>query len=202
MPPLRLLIADDNAEFRNRLELALRPAPDMDIVAVARDGQEAVELCRQFQPDVAVIDIHMPRLDGLAALRQIKQACPGVACMAMSHDQERETLRQAMDAGARDYLVKPFSDDEVLSAIRRMVVMVSTSPAALTDALTQQALACLRTWRTDDDALRIYRSVLGLPVPEPALLTRLAAIFLACRDWQTVRDICDRMLMTDETAAT
>src|SRR3972149_17368 len=111
MLPIRLLIADDNTEFRESTQMMVSLEPDIQVVSLARDGQEAVELARQHQPDVAVIDVHMPKVDGLTAIRTLARVSPDTACMAMSYDGEREILRQAMAAGAREYLIKPFKTD-------------------------------------------------------------------------------------------
>jgi DNA-binding NarL/FixJ family response regulator len=206
--PIRLLIADDNVEFRCMLGAQLKYAPDVAVAAFACDGEEAVEFGRRFQPDVAVIDLHMPKLDGLAAMRQLAEASPETACLIISYEQESEIVRGAMAAGARDYLVKPFSTDELLHAIRRVAhhtgkakLLDDAAPTATANErqLIQTALAYLRTWRTDDEATQTYRAVFALPAPDPHLLARLAAVFLARRDWRTLRAICDRMIALTET---
>lgn len=203
--PLRLLIADDNVEFRYMLGSQLKYVPDVEVLTMACDGEEAVELGRQLQPDVAVIDLHMPKLDGLAAMRQLAEASPPTACVIISYERDSEVVRGAMAAGARDYLVKPFSTDEFLHVIRR--VAKHTGKAELLDEppatfdpnadperqLIQTTLAHLKTWRTDDEAAETYQAVLALPAPDPHLLARVAAVFLARRDWRTLRVICDRM---------
>src|SRR5258706_7868445 len=117
---IRLLIADDNAEFRKSTQMMVSLEEDIGVVSLARDGQEAVEMARQYRPDVAVIDVHMPKVDGLTAIRALAHVSPSTVCMAMSYDGEREILRQAMAAGAREYLIKPFNTDEFLNAVRRV----------------------------------------------------------------------------------
>lgn len=209
--PLRLLIADDNVEFRYMLGSQLKYVPDVEVLPLACDGQEAVEFGRQFRPDVAVIDLFMPKLDGLAALRQLAEASPHTACIIISYEKDRKVMRGAMAAGARDYLVKPFSTDELLHVVRRVAAYTGKAdrldepPAQVTTdndperQLIQAALAFLQTWRTDDEAAETYRAVLALPAPDPILLTRVAAVFLARRDWRTLRTICDRMEALTDT---
>src|SRR6185436_9733345 len=132
MSPIRLLVADDNAEFRKSTEMMVSLETDIEVVSLARDGQEAVELARQHRPDVAIIDVHMPKVDGLTAIRALSHVSPGTACMAMSYDGDRENLRQAMAAGAREYLIKPFNTDELQNAVRRVAAAQPTGPAAKT----------------------------------------------------------------------
>jgi len=219
---IRLLIADDNAEFRRSVEMMVSLENDIEVVSLARDGQEAVEMARSQQPDVAVIDVHMPKVDGLTAIRALANVSPTTVCMAMSYDGEREVLRQAMAAGAREYLIKPFNTDEFLNAIRRVAIhapepskpsslnKVKTGGLSQTGSLAktgtledgdrvreqeliQLAVSYLKTGRTDNDAARVYSELVKLRNMDPNTLTRLAEIFLARRDWQTLRLICERL---------
>jgi len=208
MPPIRLLIADDNAEFRKSTEMMVSLETDIEVVSLARDGQEAVELARQHRPDVAIIDVHMPKVDGLTAIQALGHVSPGTACMAMSYDGDRENLRQAMAAGAREYLIKPFNTDELLNAVRRVAAAQSSEPAAKPVPPTppappappqseqefiQTAVAYLREGRSDPDAARVYADLVALPHIDGPTLIRLSEIFLARRDWTTLRLICERL---------
>jgi DNA-binding NarL/FixJ family response regulator len=217
---IRLLIADDNAEFRRSTEMMVSLENDISVVSLARDGQEAVEMARQFRPDVAVIDVHMPKVDGLTAIRALSSVSPRTVCMAMSYDGEREILRQAMSAGAREYLIKPFNTDEFLNAVRRVAARTSELKpstdelakaglpktgqlpgiAHLPEAerlrqqeLIQTAVGYLKSGRADAEAARVYSHLVKLPSLDTNTLTRLAEIFLAQRDWQTLRLICERL---------
>src|SRR5579859_2561287 len=170
---IRLLIADDNAEFRKSTQLMVSMEEDIEVVSLARDGQEAVEMARQYRPDVAVIDVHMPKVDGLTAIRALAHVSPATVCMAMSYDGEREILRQAMAAGAREYLIKPFNTDEFLNAVRRVAAR-NAEPLAKTAGLREpearqreqelihSAVAYLRAGRTDNDAVRVYAELVKL----------------------------------------
>src|SRR3990172_9585393 len=122
MAPIKVLIADDSAELRKSIRAILVFEPDVKVVAVARDGWEAVELARQHKPDVALMDINMPRVDGLTAIHAIAEVSPNTLCMIMSSEGEREMLRKAMAAGVREYLVKPFSAEEFRQAVERMKI--------------------------------------------------------------------------------
>jgi len=208
MSPIRLLIADDNAEFRKSTEMMVSLENDIEVVSLARDGQEAVELARQHRPDVAIIDVHMPKVDGLTAIKALSHVSPGTACMAMSYDGDRENLRQAMAAGAREYLIKPFNTDELLNAVRRVAAAQPPEPAArptpppasAAAAPTQTdqefinlAVTYLREGRADADASRVYADLVKLRNIDNATLIRLSEIFLARRDWTTLRLICERL---------
>jgi DNA-binding NarL/FixJ family response regulator len=210
MSPIRLLIADDNAEFRKSTELMVSLEDDIEVVSLARDGQEAVELARQHRPDVAIIDVHMPKVDGLTAIKALSHVSPSTACMAMSYDGDRENLRQAMAAGAREFLIKPFNTDEFLNAVRR--VAAQTEPTLKTSAqvdtaavqqreqeFIQMAVSYLRSGRTDPEASRVYADLVKLRNIDAATLIRLAEIFLSRRDWTTLRLICERLERQSKT---
>ncbi len=210
---IRLLIADDNAEFRKSTQLMVSMEEDIEVVSLARDGQEAVEMARQYRPDVAVIDVHMPRVDGLTAIRALAHVSPATVCMAMSYDGEREILRQAMAAGAREYLIKPFNTDEFLNAVRRVAAR-NAEPLSKTgglrdpEALRQreqelihQAVNFLRAGRTDNEAARVYGELVKLRTLDSNTLIRLAEIFLARRDWSTLRLICERLEKQSKTGS-
>jgi DNA-binding NarL/FixJ family response regulator len=117
-PQIRVLIADDYPLVRFGLEMMLRSEPDMEIVAMAADGEEAVRLALQTRPDVVVLDVHMPVQDGLAALRAITRALPAARCLILtgSHDEEQHVL--ATKLGAAGYLVKDMDPASLRRAIR------------------------------------------------------------------------------------
>jgi pilus assembly protein CpaE len=112
-PTIRILIADDTAEFRKSVRMMLSLERELEIVAVARDGVEALELAHKLQPDLAIFDINMPRMDGLTAIRNVAKVSPNTVCMIMSSESERDQLRQAIAAGVREYLIKPFTVERV-----------------------------------------------------------------------------------------
>ncbi len=198
--PIRVLIADDSAEFRKSIHAILIFEEGIQVVAVARDGAEAVEMARQHQPDVALMDINMPRLDGLTAIRTIAEVSPATVCMIMSSEGDREMLRKAMAAGVREYLVKPFSGEEFLQALERVRLYAEEAKnkntaieTEKTERLSQLARAYLRTSRMDDEAARAYADYAARPDADPDLLARLAEIFCARREWRTLRLICERL---------
>jgi DNA-binding NarL/FixJ family response regulator len=114
---IRVLIADDHPVFRDGLATLLEPNPEIEVVARAADGVEAVALADRHRPDVIVMDIQMPELNGIEATRQVLAAHPGIGILVFTMGEDDATLLSAMRAGARGYLVKGASQDEVTRAI-------------------------------------------------------------------------------------
>lgn len=118
---IKVLIVDDSAETRASVQQLLEVAGGHLVVGQGADGREAVAKATQLQPDCVLLDVSMPIMDGLAAAEQISLRCPNTAVVMMSVAGDPEDLRKAMTAGARDYLIKPFSADDLINATRRAV---------------------------------------------------------------------------------
>ena len=114
---VRVLIADDHPVFRDGLASLLATQPDVVVVATAADGAEAVRLSAELAPDVVVMDLQMPEMNGIEATRRIAEAQPGVRVLVFTMGEEDGTVLSAMRAGARGYLVKGAGQDEVARAI-------------------------------------------------------------------------------------
>jgi DNA-binding NarL/FixJ family response regulator len=115
---VRVLIADDHGIVRSGLRLLLERQPDIEVVAEAADGAEARELAVRERPDLAILDVRMPKLTGLQVTREIKRQAPEVAVLILSmHDDERY-LFEALKAGASGYVLKTQADTDLLEAIR------------------------------------------------------------------------------------
>ena len=117
---IRILVVDDIAETRENLAKLIGFEPDMTIVASADGGQQAVEFAKKELPDVILMDINMPDMDGITATEIISNTVPGSPIIMMSVQGEQDYLRRSMLAGAREFLVKPFSADELVNAIRHV----------------------------------------------------------------------------------
>jgi DNA-binding NarL/FixJ family response regulator len=115
--PVRVLIADDHPVFRDGLATLLEPHPDIEVVGRAADGAEAVALAAELRPDVVVMDIQMPQVNGIEATRRVLAADPSVGVLVFTMGEDDSTLLSAMRAGARGYLVKGASQEEVTRAI-------------------------------------------------------------------------------------
>lgn len=116
--PIRLLIADDHTMVRQGLSQICEAEPDMQVVGQAADGQEACRLAQLAQPDVVVMDINMPVLDGVQATRHITNSSPGVGVIILTMYRQDQYVFEAIKAGARAYLLKDADSDELLLAIR------------------------------------------------------------------------------------
>ena len=120
MTPITVLIADDIAATREDIKRLLYFEEDIEVVGEAGDGKEAVILASELKPDVVLMDVNMPRVDGIEATERISVNVPQCAIIIISIQGEQEYLRRAMAAGARDYLVKPFSAQDLAKAIYRV----------------------------------------------------------------------------------
>lgn len=117
-PPVRILIADDQALVRRGLALMLAPEPDFQVVAEAADGAEAVRLAHEHRPDVVIMDIRMPVLDGIAATARLAAERPGCRVLALSTFDMDEHVVAALRAGACGFLPKDISPEELVAALR------------------------------------------------------------------------------------
>lgn len=116
--PIRVMIVDDHSMVRKGLAAILKVRPGLELVGEASNGQEALELCAQVQPDVVLMDLIMPEMDGAAATRAIRARWPQIQVIALTSFKETELVQGALQAGAISYLLKSISADELISAIR------------------------------------------------------------------------------------
>jgi len=117
---IRLLIVDDIPETRENLRKLLFFESDIDVVGAATNGEEGIEMAVELKPDIVLMDINMPGVDGITASEKITQQVPFCQIIMMSVQGEADYLRRSMLAGAREFLIKPFSSDELVSSIRRV----------------------------------------------------------------------------------
>lgn len=115
---IRILIADDHAFVREGTRRILEQEPDLEVVAEAGDGEETVKLASKLKPDVAIIDVAMPKVDGIEATRQIKALCPSVAVLVLSAYDDDQFVFGLLEAGAAGYLLKSVRSHEIVDAIR------------------------------------------------------------------------------------
>jgi pilus assembly protein CpaE len=116
---IRVMIVDDVSETRENVRKLLQFEADVDVVGAARTGKEAIQLSQDLNPDVVLMDINMPDMDGISATEQIRAKQPAVQVVILSVQGDQNYMRRAMLAGARDFLTKPPLGDELISAIRR-----------------------------------------------------------------------------------
>jgi pilus assembly protein CpaE len=117
---IRLLLVDDIPETRENLRKLLFFESDIEVVGAATNGEEGIQMAVELQPDIVLMDINMPGVDGITASERISQQVPFTQIIMMSVQGEADYLRRSMLAGAREFLIKPFSSDELVSSIRRV----------------------------------------------------------------------------------
>ena len=118
MDKIKILIADDHAVVRQGTRSLLEQEPDLEVVAEAGDGEEAVRLAKELKPDVAIIDIAMPKLDGIGATKQITACCPETNVLILSAYDDDQFIFRLLEAGAAGYLLKSVQSRELVAAIR------------------------------------------------------------------------------------
>lgn len=123
---IRVIIVDDVSETRENVRKLLQFESDVDVVGLARTGKEAIQLSQELNPDVVLMDINMPDMDGISATEAIHSKQPAVQVIILSVQSDQNYMRRAMLAGARDFLTKPPMGDELISAIRRAGSMAQT----------------------------------------------------------------------------
>ena len=118
MEAIRVLIADDHPHFRKGLRALLSSAMDLEVVAEAGDGERAISLATDLQPDVIIMDLHMPGVGGIEATRRILRSSPHISVLVLSMFEDDDSIFAALQAGARGYLLKGALKAEILRAIR------------------------------------------------------------------------------------
>ncbi len=142
---IRILLADDHAVVRQGFRMILGAQPDMEIVGEAGNGREAVEMSQLLQPDVVVMDVAMPELNGIEATRRMGDAAPHARVLALSMHKDSVYVREILRAGARGYLLKDSIDVDLLAAVRA----VAKGEGFLSPAVSDSVLDDYRKHVTD-----------------------------------------------------
>jgi len=137
---IRVLAADDQRVVREGLAMLLSLLPDVEVVGTAADGEEAVTLAAATQPDVVLMDLRMPRLDGAAATRQLRDRCPRAQVIVLTTYADDKSVIDALRAGARGYLTKDAGAEQIRSAVER----VAAGEAAIDPAVQRQLLTAVQ----------------------------------------------------------
>ena len=137
--PIRIMIVDDHLLVRDGLDLLVSTFSDLEVVAVAEDGEEALRLCNVAQPDVILMDIVMPNMDGPTATACIREDWPNVQVLALTSFVDEDRVRRAIGAGAIGYLLKKASADELADGIRAAYQGRSTIDSDAMQLLIQSA---------------------------------------------------------------
>jgi len=204
---LRVLIADDFQETRRSVRIMLSMNPAVMVVAIAANGKQAVEMAREHHPDLVIMDVNMPEVDGLAAFKQISQIYPETGCIIISAQKDTTILNTAMELGAQEYLTKPFSVDELNDAVDRVAEQVRNSQQKLAEAdhlhkKTEDTLKGLadeysKTKRTDTMALGVFEQLAENPDCELHWLRTLAMIYIVRKEWGKLKTLAARLEKAD-----
>jgi NarL family two-component system response regulator LiaR len=139
IPKIRVLSVDDHEIFRGGIEFMLLAFDDIELVGQAQSGEEALRMCAELEPNVILMDMMMPGMDGAATTQAVKQQYPHVQIIALTSFQEGDMVKRAMQAGAIGYLLKGVSIDELVAAIRAAIEGRPTLAVEATQALIQAA---------------------------------------------------------------
>ena len=137
--PIRVLSVDDHAILRGGLKFLLLAFEDIELVGEARSGPEAIRLCSQLQPDVVLMDMMMPEMDGVAATQAIKEQCPDIQVLVLSSFSDQASVQRVIQAGAIGYLLKDVPIDELADGIRAAAAGKTVLAPEATQALVQAA---------------------------------------------------------------
>ncbi len=149
--PWRLIVVDDHPLFRSAIQHLLGTPPDLEVVGEAADGQEALNLCRTLRPDLVLMDVQMPRMDGITATRQIKRELPDTPVLILTNFEDPGHLFEAIEAGAAGYVLKSAAAHEITEAIR--AVLRGESPLSKElSAMLLRRLVAERQQRPPEDA--------------------------------------------------
>ncbi len=181
----RILITDDHAVVREGLRALIETKPDMELIGEAADGVEAVEKARSLQPDVILLDIVMPRMDGVTAIREIKRENPDARILVLTSFAEDAQIFPAIKAGALGYLLKDSSPGELIQAIRD----VHAGKASLHPAV---ALKMIQEFNRPSD----------LPPTEEPLTEREMQVLKLVAQGYSNQEIADKLMISERTAGT
>jgi DNA-binding NarL/FixJ family response regulator len=150
MKKIRILLADDHRLVRSGLRLLIEQHSDLQVIGEATDGREAVSIAERMRPDVAVIDISMPRLNGIEVVRQIVSVDHSVATIIVTMHSDDSYILRALQAGAKGYLLKDSADADLISGIRAVAQGKSFFSPAVSKVLLEDYIRNLKHKGTDD----------------------------------------------------
>ena len=200
---LKVLIADDIQETRRNTRLMLATIDDVEVVAIAANGLQALQLAKEQHPDIVLLDINMPEMDGLSAYREIHKVLPGTGCIIISAEKDSTTLRNAISVGVQEYLIKPFTVEELEDAIGRVRILVEQYRVKLAQDsqvrkqreayLLQLAAEYAKTRRTDEKAMEVFEQLAQNPECDMRWLQTLAMIYVVRQEWGRMRALATKL---------
>jgi len=191
MEPIKVLITDDHPVVREGLSAMLNKEPDIQVVGEAENGTEAIDKAKELQPDVVLMDLRMPEVDGVEAMRQIRAANPGIKFIVLTTYDNDEYIFKGIEAGARAYLLKDAPREELFKAIRAVYKGESLIEPAVAGKvldrfaeLSRQAQAPERLSERELEVLKLMAKgaankeiAAGLCISESTVKTHIQTIF-------------------------
>jgi YesN/AraC family two-component response regulator len=200
---MRVLIADDIQETRRNTRLMLATIDDVEVVAIASNGLQAVQLAKEHRPDIVFLDINMPEMDGLTAYHEIHKILPGTGCVIISSEKDTATLRTAISIGVQEYLIKPFTVEELEVAVARVHEHVEQAQKRLAQDtqlrkqreafLLQLATEYAKSRRTDDKAMEVFEQLVENPKCEIRWIQNLAMIYIVRQRWGKLKALAEKV---------
>ncbi len=194
---LRVLIADDIQETRRSTRLMLSTLDNVEVVAIATNGLEALEMTKEQRPDIVVMDINMPVMDGLTAYKHISEIHPDTACIIISAETDPRALNIAEVLGVQAYLTKPFIIEELETAVNYVSARLSefraTNPQADKIHLEQLAGEYSKARRTDNEAVGIFEQLAQDPMCNVRWLKTLIMIYAIRQEWGKLKTLAERL---------
>ncbi len=184
---IRVLIADDQALFRRGLYVVLGTEEHIEVVAEAADGEEAIALAAELVPDVVLMDVRMPRINGIEAARRIRQDNPATKVVMLTVSDDEEDLYEAVKAGANGYLLKEISVEEVAKAIR----VVVQGQSLISPTMASKLLTEFNNLAKKAEERQQY--------PTPTLTTRELEVLKLVAKGMSNREIADALYISENT---